>query len=104
MDVVNLIEKLELHDVEVKHIIPVPGYAGRTTSVIIFMDKNAETYYWVTTSFPEFVEGRIYDITAKCDKTRGNRLSFVKKLKPSGDTAKSEQPDAEDVLLGIANY
>lgn len=104
MDVVNITENVELHDVEVKHIIPVPGYAGRTTSVIIFMNKNAETFYWVTTSFPEFVEGRIYDITAKCDKIKGNRLSFVKKLKPLNNTAKSEQPDAEDVLLGIANY
>lgn len=105
MDVVNLVENLELYDVELRHDISIPGYAGRTTHVLIFMNKDAETYYWVTASFPtEFTEGHIYNIKAKCDKTRGNRLSFVKIIKPSGDMSKSEQPDAEDVLLGIANY
>lgn len=111
MDVLNPVDTIELHDTEVKHIIRVPGYAGRTTDVVIFMDKKANTYYWVTTSFPGFKEGEICSIRAKCNRDRGNRLSFVKKIEVTADKksmgcVKSEQkkPDARDVLLGLADY
>lgn len=104
MEIQNLVEEFILEDAELKHDIAIPGYMGRTTHVIIFQDKEANTYYWVTTSYPaEFVEGKIYNIKAKLDRTRGNRLSFVKIIKP-GDKSKSEQPDAEDVLLGLSSY
>ena len=102
MDVVDIVEEIELKDVEVRHTICVPGYAGRTTSIVVFMDKNAETYYWVTSTYPGFSEGEVCNIKAKCDRTRRNRLSFVKKLKTK--KSKSEQPDAVDVLLGLVNY
>lgn len=108
MEIQNLVEEFTLNDAELKHDIAIPGYMGRTTHVIIFQDKEANTYYWVTTSYPaEFVEGKIYNIKAKLDRTRGNRLSYVKIIQQC-DNPKSEQPDvkpdAEDVLLGLVNY
>ena len=105
MEIQNLVEEFILEDAELRHDITVPGYyRSKSTHVLIFQDKEANTYYWVTTSYPaEFVEGKIYNIKAKLDRTRGNRLSFVKIIKP-GDTSKSEQPDAEDVLLGLTSY
>lgn len=105
MEIQNLVEEFILEDAELRHDITVPGYyRSKSTHVLIFQDKKANTYYWVTTSYPaEFVEGKIYNIKAKLDRTRGNRLSFVKIIKP-GDKSKSEQPDAEDVLLGLTSY
>ena len=106
MEIQNLVEEFILEDAELKHDIAIPGYMGRTTHVIIFQDKEANTYYWVTTSYPaEFVEGKIYNIKAKLDRTRGNRLSYLKIMKNDVKTnPKSEQPDAEDVLLGLTSY
>ena len=105
MEIQNLVEEFVLENAKLKHDITVPGYyRSKPTHVLIFQDKEANTYYWVTTSYPaEFVEGKIYNIKAKLDRTRGNRLSFVKIIKP-GDKSKSEQPDAEDVLLGLSSY
>ena len=111
MEIQNLVEEFILNDAELKHDIAIPGYMGKTTHVIIFQDKEANTYYWVTASYPaEFVEGKVYNIKAKLDRTRGNRLSYVRIIKSStsGDNPESEQPDvkpdAEDVLLGLVNY
>lgn len=105
MDVLDVSEELTLRDVEVRHIISVPGYRGNTTNIFIFIDKNADTYYWVTASHQPFVEGNIYDIECKCDRGRGNRLSYVKIIDTgSTKTVQSEQPDASDVLLGLADY
>lgn len=95
-------KKFILQDAELVHDIEIPSYMGRTTHVIIFQDKKANTYYWVTTSYPVgFHEGHVYSIQAKIDRARSNRLSFVKIIK-SND--KCEQPDAEDVLLGLSDY
>lgn len=109
MDVLNVAEELTLNDVEVRHIISVPGFRGNTTNIFIFIDKNADTYHWVTASHQPFVEGNIYDIECKCDRGRGNRLSYVKIIRSgSTKTVHSEQPaakpDAEDVLLGLKDY
>lgn len=112
MEIQNLVEDFILNDAELRHDITVPGYyRSKPTHVLIFQDKEANTYYWITTSYPaEFVEGKIYNIKAKLDRTRGNRLSFVKIVKSNtpGDNPKSEQPDvkpdAEDVLLGLSSY
>ena len=109
MDVLDVSEELTLRDVEVRHIISVPGYRGNTTNIFIFIDKNADTYYWVTASHQPFVEGNIYDIECKCNRGRGNRLSYVKIIGTgSKKTVHSEQPaakpDAEDVLLGLKDY
>ena len=109
MDVLNVTEELTLNEVELRHIISVPGFRGNTTNIFIFMDKSAETYYWVTASHQFLIEGEIYDIECKCDRARRNRLTHVK-AKCSGSTAAvhSEQPDAkpdaEDVLLGLKDY
>lgn len=109
MDVLNVTEELTLNDVEVRHKISITRYRDNTTYIFIFIDKNAETYYWVTTSYQPFVEGNIYDIECKCDRGRGNRLSYVKIIRSgSTKTVHSEQPaakpDAEDVLLGLKDY
>ena len=109
MDVLNVTEELTLNDVEVRHIISVPGYRGNQTNIFIFIDKNADTYYWVTASHQPFIEGNIYDIHCKCNRGRGNRLSYVKIIcSRSTKTVQSEQPaakpDAEDVLLGLKTY
>ena len=104
MEIQNLVEDFILNDAELRHNIELPSYMGNATHVLIFQDKEANTYYWVTASYPTgFCEGHIYNIKAKLDRTRGNRLSFVKIIKP-GDKSKSEQPDAEDVLLGLSSY
>lgn len=104
MEIQNLVEDFILNDAELKHDIELPSYMGNATHVLVFQDKEANTYYWVTASYPTgFCEGHIYNIKAKLDRTRGNRLSFVKIIKP-GDKSKSEQPDAEDVLLGLSSY
>ena len=109
MDVLDVTEELTLNDVEVRHKISVPGYRGNSTNIFVFIDKNAETYYWVTASYQPFEVGEIYDIEGKCDRGRNNRLSYVKIIRSgSKKTVKSEQPaakpDAEDVLLGLKTY
>lgn len=106
MEIQNLVEEFVLENAKLKHDITVPSYMGKTTHVFIFQDKEANTYYWVTASYPTgFCEGHIYNIKAKLDRTRGNRLSYVKIMKNDVKTnPKSEQPDAEDVLLGLTSY
>lgn len=104
MDVLNVTEELTLNDVEVRHIITVPGYRGNVTNIFIFIDKNADTYYWVTASHQPFVVGNIYDIECKCDRGRNNRLTYVKIIDSQHASVQSEQPDAEDVLLGLKDY
>ena len=109
MDVLNVTEELTLNDVEVRHVISVSRYRDNTTYIFIFIDKNAETYYWVTSNNQPFEVGKIYDIQCKCDRSRNNRLSYVKMIGTgSKKTVQSEQPaakpDAEDVLLGLKDY
>ena len=109
MDVLNVTEELTLRDVEVRHVISVSRYRDNTTYIFIFIDKNAETYYWVTTSYQPLMVGNIYDIECKCDRGRNNRLSYVNIIgSGSKKTVQSEQPDekpdAEDVLLGLKDY
>ena len=109
MDVLNVAEELTLNDVEVRHVISVPGYRGNTTNIFIFMDKEANTYHWITKSHQPFMVGNIYDIECKCDRGRNNRLTYVKILRSrSTEIVQSEQPDekpdAEDVLLGLKDY
>ena len=81
MDVLNVLEELTLRDVEVRHVISVLGYGSNTINIFIFMDKNADTYYWTTSGHPPFEEGKIYDIECKCDRSRGNKLSYVKVIR-----------------------
>lgn len=109
MDVLNVSEELTLYDVELRHQIPIPDYSGKITTVYIFIDKDANTYHWETTSYQSFEEGKIYDIKCICNRSRGNRLTHVKvKCSGSTKTVQSEQPaakpDAEDVLLGLKDY
>ena len=105
MDVLDVTEKLTLNDVEVRHKISIPGYRGGTTDVYVFMDKNAETYHWTTATYQPLEVGKIYDIEGKCDRGSNNRLTYVKIISSgSKKTVQSEQPDAEDVLLGLKDY
>lgn len=107
MDVLNVSEELTLNDVELRHKISIPDYKGEITTVYIFIDKDANTYYWTTSGHPPFEEGKIYDIECKCNRGRSNRLTYVKCL-DSTVAVQSEQPDvkpdAEDVLLGLKDY
>ena len=107
MEIESLTEDIVLNDVELRHGVTIIGLRGRPTHVLVFQDKQANTYCWVTGSFPSgFEEGKIYDIKGKLDRTRNNRLSYVKIIKDNNnlDSNKSEQPDAEDVLLGLSDY
>lgn len=81
MDVLNVSEELTLNDVEVRHKIVIPDYKGKITTVYIFIDKDANTYYWITASYQSFEEGKIYDIECKCNRGRGNKLSYVKVIR-----------------------
>lgn len=100
MDVVNTINRIELRDAKLKHDIKIPNGYGKTTHVLVFMNKKAETYAWVTSYSGDFEVGKIYDIKAHLHD--GNGLSYVKII--NNNPIKSEQPDAEDVLLGLASY
>ena len=109
MDVLDVSEELTLNDVEVRHKISITGYRGSTTNIFIFIDKNAETYYWVTTSYQPLEVGKIYDIECKCNRGCDNELTYVKLIGTgSKKTVQCEQPaakpDAEDVLLGLKDY
>ena len=111
MDVLDVTEELTLNDVEVRHKISMTTrYRDNTAYIFIFIDKNAETYYWVTSNNqPPFEVGKIYDIECKCDRSRNNKLTYVKIIgSGSKKTVQSEQPaakpDAEDVLLGLKDY
>lgn len=109
MDVLDVTEKLTLNDVEVRHKISITGYRGYSTNIFVFIDKNAETYYWVTTSYQPLEVGEIYDIECKCNRGRDNKLTYVNIIRSgSKKTVQSEQPaakpDAEDVLLGLKDY
>ena len=109
MEIESLTEDIILKDVELKHDVAIPGFRGHTTHVLVFQDKQANTYCWATGSIPSgFEEGKIYDIKGKLDRTRNNRLSRVRIIENNNnnnlDSNKSEQPDAEDVLLGLSDY
>lgn len=76
------------------------------THVIVLTDeKTHEVYLWTTvTDYGyKFKVGHTYNIAAmSCED---NRLANVRILKEyHGDKTKSEQPDAEDVLLGLKDY
>ena len=109
MDVLNVREELTLNDVEVRHVISVSRYRDNPTYIFIFIDKNADTYYWVTSNNQPLIVGNIYDIECKCDRGRNNRLTYVNIIRSrSTEVVQSEQPaakpDAEDVLLGLKTY
>lgn len=103
MDVVNTIDRVELYDVELKHDIKIPDSYHKTVHVLVFLDKKANTYAWVTSSLNSFEVGKVYNIKAHLHD--GNGLSYVKIIGPKlVKPGKSEQPDAEDVLLGLTSY
>lgn len=73
--------------------------------IVLTNEKTHEVYLWTTVDDYgyKFKVGHTYDIKAmSCED---NRLANVIILKEyHGDKTKSEQPDAEDVLLGLKNY
>lgn len=113
MDVVDVTEEMTLNDVEVRHIIPVSSSKATIGYVCVFIDKQANTYYTLSRTGLPFVEGNVYDIHCKYNP-KNKRLTYIEimKLKKisnpnSVHNLKSEQakhPDAEDVLLGLADY
>ena len=113
MDVVDVTEEMTLNDVEVRHIIPIPSSKAKIGYMYVFIDKQANTYYTLSRTRLPFTEGNVYDIYCKYNP-KNKRLTYVEimKLKKiinpnSVYNLKSEQvkhPDAEDVLLGLADY
>lgn len=100
MDVVNTYETIELHNVLFKHDISVPAITvmNKPVHVLIFQDEQNELYHWITTSYPDsFIRGHKYDLEAKIYNNDNNKLYNVRILR-------HEQPDAEDVLLGLDSY
>lgn len=113
MDVVDVTEEMTLNDVEVRHIIPIPSSKAKIGYMYVFIDKQANTYYTLSRTRLPFTEGNVYDIYCKYNP-KNKRLTYVEimKLKKisnpnSVHNLKNEQvkhPDAEDVLLGLADY
>ena len=113
MDVVDVTEEMTLNDVEVRHIIPIPSSKAKIGYVYVFIDKQANTYYALSRTGLPFVEGNIYDIYCRYNP-KNKRLTYVEimKLKKIGNpnsvhnskTEQAKHPDAEDVLLGLADY
>lgn len=113
MDVVDVTEEMTLNDVEVRHIIPIPSSKAKIGYMYVFIDKQANTYYTLSRTRLPFTEGNVYDIYCKYNP-KNKRLTYVEIMKlkkiinPNAVyNLKSEQakhPDAEDVLLGLADY
>ena len=105
MEVLNRSDDITLYNVELRHHITVPGYASSSTHILVFMDAKADTYYWVTSGYPDFEEGQVYNIRAKCNPARSNRLSYVKKLKEEQHEQVDPKIklDAEDILFPFNN-
>lgn len=100
MDVVDVTEEMTLNDVEVRHIIPVPS--SETGYICVFIDKQANTYYALSRTSVPFIEGGIYDIYCKYNP-KNKRLTYIEIMK-SKKIEQASHPDAEDVLLGLADY
>ena len=100
MDVVDVTEEMTLNDVEVRHIIPIPS--SKTKYVCVFIDKQANTYYALSRTGVPFIEGGIYDIYCKYNP-KNKRLTYIEIIK-SKKIEQASHPDAEDVLLGLADY
>ena len=90
--------------------IPIRTRYG-VTEVVVFADfEKKQTYAWATStsSGMGFHVNESYDIRAKLYPEDNNKLTHVEELfthdKKSIGSVKSEQPDAQDVLLGLANY
>lgn len=90
--------------------IPIRTRYG-VTEVIVFADfERKQTYAWTTStsSGMGFHVNKSYDIRAKLYPHDNNKLTHVEELfihdKKSTESVKSEQPDAQDVLLGLADY
>ena len=109
---------LQINDVEAVHNISIrTGFHGEVKHVVIFMDKKANTFAWVTGDAGlAFKEGELYDVVVRTtdDPRRvthvkditGKAHSYKEVSKAIDETPelKSEQPDAVDVIMGKANY
>ena len=102
------IKDVVLHDVKCEHNVSVPSRYGSPSHVLVFTDTAGNCYVWMTSTNSNygFLPGEKYNIMAKLN-TATRRLTHVKELRDNKKIekhAKSEQPDAQDVLLGLADY
>lgn len=109
MDVLNVTEEITLKNVEVKQVIPIRTDITKDyiITVYVFMDENTNTYYHISsTGTYKFHVGERYDIKCIYDKTRNNKIKYIKDYKLRKNPVHNEQdkPDALDVLLGLARY
>lgn len=102
MDLINRKEfkhLLCIHNISIN-----TNFHGQVKHVIVFMDEDASTYVWVTTTGGlQFEEGVFYNVIANYEEET-KRLSRVRRLPDVPIRHISEQPDARDVLLGRASY
>ncbi|MBR2492936.1 MAG: hypothetical protein IKB64_05725 [Paludibacteraceae bacterium] len=107
MDVVAVKETVTLN-VKILKDICIPGYHGKTVHILVMQDLlNPDKYYhWTTQSYPAgfTTEQEMY---IKAQLHDDNRLSYVRKLDVvavESEQDSSPACDAEDVILGLANY
>ena len=110
MDILNQNEiAIELDKLKCVHNASINSRYG-STHVVVFLDETkVKTYLWVTSTSTAlgFEVNKYYKIGCKlCTDT--NRVTHIKELFNYSEeftrSVKSEQPDAQDVLLGLANY
>ena len=107
MDVVAVKENVTLN-VKILKDICMPGYHGKTVHILVMQDllnKN-NIYHWVTQTYPAgfTTEQEMY---IKAQLHDENRLSYVRKLDVVAvESEQDSSPafDAEDIILGLANY
>lgn len=100
-------KQIILKDIICNHNIPITGRYGAIHIIIFYDPKTHNTWYWrtQTTDGLRYEEHNTYSIIANDDGnyklSRVNEVSFDRSK--SSET-KSEQLDALDVLLGLAEY
>lgn len=93
-------ESIELHNLECKNKIFVSAYYGGSKHVLIFMDKDLNTYSWTTGSPGDFEVGKVYDIKAKLYR-EDNSLKYVKLISnPKSEHKIKPKLDAIDIIYG----
>lgn len=102
---INSIKQVKLYDLECVQNVPVRTQYG-VTNVVVFVDYEKRiSYFWATSTSMGlgFKVNNHYNIKANLN-SETNKLTHVEELPYESAKVKSEQPDAQDVLLGFADY
>lgn len=105
MDVVGVTEEIELRDVELRHKISMPIHRGERATIYVFIDKSANTYYWISYEHHDTLqEGNIYNLRCLRNTAENNKLRKIQEMSSVQSEQPDKKPDAEDVLLGLKDY